>query len=32
MIDDLMGTVENFVVRIDAQNLLDQSPKVSRKS
>ena len=32
MIDDLTGTLESFVMRIDAQNLLDQSPKGPHKS
>ena len=32
MIDDLTGTVESFFMRIDAQNLLDQSPKGPHKS
>jgi archaellum component FlaC len=30
-VDDLTGTLENFVMRLDSQNLLDQRPKGPRK-
>ncbi|MGA7674269.1 MAG: hypothetical protein WCA78_04395 [Rhizomicrobium sp.] len=31
MIDDITGTVESHIMRIDSQNLLDQSPKGQKR-
>ncbi len=31
MIDDITGTVESHIMRINSQNLLDQSPKGQKR-